>query len=210
MLKAIIFDLDGCLIDSTEVQKKAFFDSYKIVVGDDKCPTYEEYIKHTGESIDNVLRIMKLPCEMADCFRKISRELVANISVKWEAIELIRKLRNCGIKIAICTGKDHERTEEVLNYYGIKKFFDVLVCADDVEKPKPSSEPILKAMGKMAVNSPESVVLVGDGYNDILAAKNAGIKSIMTLWYGDVGVEKVADYTVESVPELEKLVNDIL
>ena len=42
----LIFDLDGCLIDSSEVQKAAFFGSYKEVVGDDHCPSYEEYIKH--------------------------------------------------------------------------------------------------------------------------------------------------------------------
>ena len=70
----LIFDLDGCLIDSSEVQKAAFFGSYKEIVGDDHCPSYEEYIKHTGDSVDGMFKKMGLPAAMAASFRRISSE----------------------------------------------------------------------------------------------------------------------------------------
>lgn len=200
----LIFDLDGCLIDSTEVQKAAFFGSYAEVVGDDNCPTYEEYIRHTGDSVDNMLKKMGLPPEMAEPFRRISSESIDKVIVNWEVVDLIREMRKQGCKIAICTGKDHYRTEDILKYYGIDDLFDVLICADDVTEPKPSAMPALAAIEAMAVNR-NTCVLIGDGYNDILCARKAGIRSILTLWYGDAGVPRKSDWTVQTVKELKEI-----
>ena len=49
------------------------------------------------------------------------------------------------------------------------------------------------------------MIVIGDGYNDILSAKNAGVKSVLTLWYGDEGVPREADYLVKNVRELREL-----
>ena len=99
----LIFDFDGCLVDSSKVQKMAFFGAYKEIVGDNKCPSYEEYIKYTGDSVDNVMAKLHLPATMAAVFRRISLESVNGIKVNWEVIELVRNLRVNGCKIAICT-----------------------------------------------------------------------------------------------------------
>ena len=200
----LIFDLDGCLIDSKEVQKAAFFGSYAEVVGDDNCPTYEEYIKHTGDSVDNMLKKMGLPPEMAEPFRRISSEAVDKVTVNWEVMDLIREMRKQGCKIAICTGKDHYRTVDILKHYGIDDLFDALICADDVVEPKPSAIPAWAAIEAMDVDK-DTCVLIGDGYNDILCAKNAGIRSILTLWYGDEGVPREADYIVMDVVGLYEI-----
>lgn len=198
----LIFDLDGCLIDSSDVQKRAFYESYAMVVGNDQYPAWEEYIKHTGDSIDNVLKKMGLPAAMAAPYREISCNSVDKVIVNWEVVELIKEYRQKGFKIAIVTGKDHYRTVDILKYFSIADYFDVLVCADDVLEPKPSPIPILKALEKMKISA-ENAVMIGDGYNDILSARNAGVKSILTLWFGDEGVPREADYTVKSVDELK-------
>ena len=200
----LIFDLDGCLIDSTEVQKAAFYGSYAEVVGDDKCPTYEEYIKYTGDSIVNVMIKMGLPVEMVEPYRRISSESIDKIIVNTEAIDMIQRFRDEGCKVAICTGKDHYRADEILKYYNIENYFDALVSSDDVSEPKPSAIPILACIEAMGVTK-ENVIVIGDGYNDILSAKNAGVKSVLTLWYGDEGVPREADYLVKNVRELREL-----
>ena len=201
----LIFDLDGCLIDSSEVQKAAFFGSYEEIVGDDNCPSYEEYIKQTGNSVDGMLKNLSLPAAMADPFRRISSEAIDKIKVNWEAMDLIKDLRNQGCKIALCTGKDHYRTVDILEYYHVDDLFDVLVCADDVTEPKPSAVPILEVIKCLGCEK-DDVIMIGDGYNDVLSAKNAGIKSILTLWYGDSGVPREADATVANVSELSYII----
>ena len=205
---SLIFDLDGCLIDSSEVQKAAFFGSYEEIVGDDNCPSYEEYIKQTGNSVDGMLKNLGLLEEMADPFRRISCEAIDKIKVNWEAMELIKDLRNQGCKIALCTGKDHYRTVDILKYYHVDDLFDILVCADDVTEPKPSAVPILEVIKCLGCKK-DDVIMIGDGYNDVLSAKNAGVKSILTLWYGDFGVPREADTTVSNVSELSYIICEV-
>ena len=200
----LIFDLDGCLIDSTEVQKAAFYGSYKEVVGDENCPPFSEYIKYTGDSIINVMKKLRLPLEMVDVYRRISSQSVDKIIVNQECVDLIKEYKNKGSKIAICTGKDHYRAEEILVYYKIEYLFDALVSSDDVLEPKPSAKPILAAIEKMGVDK-KTCIVIGDGLNDLLSAKNAGVKSVLTLWYGDNGVTRISDAVAETVEDLRSI-----
>lgn len=199
----LIFDFDGVLINSIEVQKSAYYGSYQEVVGDEKCPPFSEYLKHTGDSLPNIFKKMGLPVEMADPYRRISVSAIDKIILNVEAIELIKELRPLGVKCAICTGKDHYRTVDILKHFGIEELFDAVICPDDVSEPKPSPVPVLRAIEVMGVGaSPENCIVIGDGLYDIVSAKSAGCKSVLTLWYGDEGVERAADYTVAAVGEL--------
>ena len=147
---------------------------------------------------------MGLPVEMVEPYRRISSESIDKIIVNTEAIDMIQRFRDEGCKVAICTGKDHYRADEILKYYNIENYFDALVSSDDVSEPKPSAIPILACIEAMGVTK-ENVIVIGDGYNDILSAKNAGVKSVLTLWYGDEGVPREADYLVKNVRELREL-----
>ena len=197
----LILDMDGVLIDSIEVQKRAFYGSYMSVVGDSNCPDFSEFLKHTGDSLENIFIKMNLPLKMIEVFRKISMESIDKIIFNKQLISLIDELKSMGSKISICTGKDHERAVEILKYAKIEKKFDVLVASDDVDEPKPSAKPALFAIEKMKV-SRESCVFVGDGQNDVLCARNAGIPIILALWYGDTGNSETADYVAYKVSDL--------
>lgn len=199
----LVFDFDGVLINSIEVQKSAYYGSYREVVGDDKCPPFSEYLKHTGDSLPNIFKKMGLPVEMAGPYRRISVSAVDKIILNIEGINLITEFKSYGAKCAICTGKDHYRTVDILKHFGIEKLFDAIICSDDVTEPKPSPVPVLKAIEVMGDSAlPENTIVIGDGLYDIVSAKSAGCRSVLTLWYGDEGVERIADYTVASVSEL--------
>ena len=204
----LIFDMDGCLINSIEVQKAAFYGSYERIVGDDKCPDFSEYLKHTGDSLPNIFNKMGLPVEMAEPYREISSAAIDRIIINHRAIELVKKMRSQGSKVAICTGKDHYRTVDILKHYGIDDCFDTIVASDDVSEPKPSAMPVLKAIENMGVNK-ETCIVIGDGYNDILSAKSAGVLCVLTLWYGDEGGPHEADYTAYTVEELENILREL-
>lgn len=208
MKRLLIFDLDGCLIDSKDVQKKALFESYSAVVGDDKCPSYKEYIKYTGDSIDNVLKKMGLPEEMAPIYREVSRNSIDMVKVNWELIELIRFCRSNEFLIAISTGKDHDRAVEILTHSKIQGLFDSVIGADDVLNPKPSPDSVILVLEKLGVEK-SGAVMIGDGQNDILCAQSASVRSILTQWYECNHNITGADYTVYSVSELYEVIGRV-
>lgn len=202
----VVFDLDGVLIDSLEVQRSAYYGSYEEVVGDGNAPEFSEFLKYSGDSLPRIFSKMGLPVEMVEPYRRISREAVDKIIVNEEAMELIRRLRKRDVKCAVCTGKDRRRTVEILDTYGVTELFDAIVCSDDVSEPKPSAVPVLKAMELMGEGvGSDNTVVVGDGYYDIQSAHSAGCEAVLTLWYGDAGVPREADYVAETVGQLENL-----
>jgi len=201
----LIFDFDGVVIDSEEVQEYAYYESYKEIVGDNQCPDFSEFMIHTGDSLSNIFRKMGLPEEMVIPYRRISNECMDKIILNNDLIDFIREIRKQNVRCAICTGKDRNRTIDILNHFRLSELFDAVVCSDDVDHPKPSAEPTLLAMERIGALR-ENSVLIGDGYNDILSAKSASVRSILTLWYGDLNVPKEADYTVSSVGELRTLI----
>lgn len=202
--KGIIFDFDGVIINSSEVQRQALFESYKLVVGDDKTPSFEEFFSHSGDSLCNILRKMDLPLAMIEPYRNISRKRRGLIKVYQGIRELIIQLKSEGFKCGLCTGKDRDRTVEILKELDLLQLFDTVVCSDDVENPKPSPDSLLFAINNIGIRC-EDVVMIGDARNDILCARSVGVKNIAVTW-GDVArsvlEEESPDYIVNTMDEL--------
>ena len=76
--------------------------------------------------------------------------------------------------MALVTSRLKPTTYQGLDIFGIEKFFDVIITADDVTKHKPDPQPIDIAL-KNLESSREQAVMVGDTKQDILCAKNAGV-----------------------------------
>ena len=183
MYKNIIFDFDGVIINSHDVQVKALTESFNAVCGEG-VPPYDDFFKLSGDSLKNIFTQLGLPLEMISIYQRISRENISVIKIHDGMIELLQKLNDTGCNCALCTGKDRSRTIEILRHFNMEHLFKIVVCSDDVINPKPHPESLLVIMEKL-VASPENTIMVGDGINDILSAKNAGIKAIAVTW-GDV------------------------
>ncbi|KMQ32167.1 HAD family hydrolase [Bacillus cereus] len=179
-LGAVVFDFDGVIIDSKEVQCKAFFQSYGKVVGEG-TPDFEEFLSHAGNSLDNIFELMNLPQEMIVPYREFSSKNIHQIKMFNGMQELIKELYSMGIKIGLCTGKDRQRTLDILSYHQLLSFFDVIVCSDDVRNPKPSPDSLLACMEELNVSC-EETVMIGDAANDIICAQSCNVFSIAVLW----------------------------
>ncbi|WP_051650613.1 HAD family hydrolase [Lachnoclostridium phytofermentans] len=191
MFKNIIFDFDGVIINSHDVQVKALTESYKVVCGNG-TPPYDDFFRLSGDSLKNIFEQLNLPQAMVPIYQQISRDNIDLIKIHVGMSELLRKLNESGCKCALCTGKDRSRTIEILQYYNLEKYFMSIVCSDDVQNPKPHPESLLYIMKKLNALK-DNTIMVGDGINDILAAKNTGIKSIAVTW-GDIPGDILVDY----------------
>lgn len=178
--RAVVFDLDGVLIDSIAVMRTAFQRAYNQTVGAGDAP-FEEYLSHLGRHMPDTLKIMGLPAGMYEPFVRESRALVHLIEPCDGAPALLHKLRAARIPLAVATGKSHDRAVEVLTATGLAALVDAVVGSDEVEHGKPAPDIVLLALDKLGVQ-PEHAVMVGDAVLDIQSGRAAGTRVVAGLW----------------------------
>ena len=193
-LKAILFDLDGFIVDS--------FDAWHSVINETrkkyKLKTFskEEYRKRGWSK--------PLEVEVAKTFdeqdtKKISNEIKAKVKGHIDKIQLLpgakevlEKIHNKKYKIGLVTNNYTNLVNKILNRHKIKKYFDAIVTFDDVEKPKPYPDSILKVCKKLKVETDETMY-IGDAKVDYKAGKSAGCFVVGFNTHGDLIISKLKD-----------------
>jgi 3-amino-5-hydroxybenzoic acid synthesis related protein len=211
----VIFDLDGVLIDSSDVMREAFAIAYAEVVGDgdgDGEVPFAEYQRHLGRYFPDIMRIMGLPLEMEEPFVRESYRLAHRIQLFDGVGEMLRTLRTRGLRMAVATGKAGARARSVLSELGVLPLFDYVIGSDEVARAKPAPDIVFKALGLLGVESGEAV-MVGDALTDLASARGAGVTAIAALWgvtdlrealcaHADVAVERPQDLLALCVPAM--------
>nr|AXL05346.1 AHBA synthesis associated protein [uncultured bacterium] len=177
---AVIFDLDGVVVDSFAVMSEAFAIAYAEVVGDGPAP-FEEYRRHLGRYFPDIMRIMDLPLAMEEPFVRESYRLADQVTVFDGVVELLLTLRTRGLKLAIATGKSGPRARSLLDRLGLLPFFAHVIGSDEVARPKPAPDMVLKALDLLDVPA-ERAIMVGDAPTDLASARDAGVASAAALW----------------------------
>lgn len=179
-IKAVIFDLDGLLINS----EIAWAAADKILLGKrGHTPTEELFTKRLGTGNIKTVEIYKEEFGIDEDTHKIAEErkvlfyehLKNSLSLMEGAYELITQLYDKKYKLAIATSGSHrDKIEQILQMLKIASFFPVIVTGQDVEHNKPAPDIFLSAAKKLNVSSSESLVLE-DAPNGVIAGKAAGM-----------------------------------
>jgi len=174
---AVIFDLDGVIVQTTEFHFNAwreFFSKRNIDF------SFEQFIKTFGSCnhdvfmkyVDPNISIMesiKLSDEKESLFRNYAKGKVEAID---GAVELIYNLNIEGIKLGLATSTPRKNLDFFFRELNIGKYFLATVCEEEVINGKPNPEIFLKCAQKLNV-APEACVIVEDSPQGILAAKRA-------------------------------------
>jgi phosphoglycolate phosphatase len=177
-VRVILFDLDGTLIDSTE----AILDGFRYVFKNfnKKYPGDEAVKRLIGLPLDVMFKELGIKESVWDYvnlykkrYREISKEKTVLLPNAKEAIKEAKKFARLGI----VTTKTGLYSKELLEHFGIMDNFEILIGREDVTKPKPHPEPILKALHLMKANK-ENAWMIGDTCLDMVSAKEAGIKYV--------------------------------
>lgn len=182
MLKGIVFDLDGTLVDSLSVTFDAF--NHGIVRQGGRVHTPEEIIQYFGPGEGEIFgRIIGPDKAQAayDDFREYLDRNLGNVPLHAGVEELLERIKSSGIPVAIVTGRSWNTTELILNHHRILDRFITVVANDHVASPKPSPEGIRLALSRLKLQ-PSEAAYVGDMWVDIRAAHSAGCQSIAALW----------------------------
>lgn len=207
--KLVLFDLDGTLVDSSEVVFESFnyiFQKYNKPLLD-----WSEFIKIFGRHPKQVFKDLNYsfddPDTVAKDFFEKQMSESKRVKVYDNACEAISDIKNNGIKVGIYTNANSTKTKilitETLRLAPTD--FDIILTGDDVTKPKPDPQGILICLKKLAI-SPNDAIYVGDSIADIMAADSAKVRSVLVTQGEDkTHINAKPTYTIENLAELLKL-----
>ena len=184
-VEAVIFDMDGTLIDSESVYIAAMKDAagtLGLALPLDLChamvgvPSHECNVmlqEHYGAGFDLVVFRSHFSIS-------VQRQMSERVPVKPGVVELLDFLRDRGLPLAIATSAGRATAERNLGRAGLLDRFDTLATRDDVEHPKPAPDLYLEAAKRLGV-APERCVAFEDSSIGIIAAHAAGMRAVMVL-----------------------------
>lgn len=174
-IKAVIFDLDGTLIDSTEAIVESYFHTFD-TIGVER-PSREAIIGGIGFTLEqSFARITQHPADVCvPIYRKYyARVCCAKTFLLPHADECLRALRGAGLALGIATSKRMDYAAKILDHLGVLHYFESRIGPDEVTHPKPHPEAVLKSMENLGT-APHETIFVGDMDFDVLAARAAGV-----------------------------------
>ena len=205
-IKAILFDLDGVLIDSPDAIWKAHNLAAK-KLGYPTCKR-EDIYRLIGMKWDDLISVL-IPEVDLELFKKtvndISKIIYKKVNLIGNAKNVLKKLKKMGFKIGIVSGSNRIYCDEQLKRLKVNiDLFDVKVNAEDTLKHKPDPDPILFALKKLNVK-PEQVIYIGDSLIDYRSAKSAGVNFIGVL----SGVTMIEDFLRNNVIYVMKDISEL-
>ena len=179
---AVIFDMDGVIVDNMEYHKKAWDIFLKKYAPDVEL---EEFSKHFGKVNKDLLKIVfkreVSPGEEARFGEEkeaIYREIYSDHIVPTAGlVDFLITLRKNKVKTAVATAAPRINMDFVFEKTGLRKYFDVLIAASEVMRGKPDPEIYLKAAEKLNC-PPKHCLVFEDSMPGIQAAQNAGMRVI--------------------------------
>ena len=208
-MKAVIFDMDGVIIDSEPIHFEVDMQTMREFGVNISKDELNKYVGTTNEYMLNDLinkyKVQKsikeiLEYKMELTIRRINETKINAIS---GIPELLISLKHNNIKTAIGSSSPKELIITVIEKFQLGKYFDCIVSGDEVKEGKPKPDIYLEVSKRIGVN-PEECIVIEDSRNGVLAAKNAGMKcfGFRNVNSGNQDLSK-ADIIVDSIRNID-------
>ena len=183
-LRAVLFDLDGTLLDSIGLIVDAMHHAFEGFGG--TVPADSAWMAGIGTPLFKQLALYARSAEELDMLRERYRayQFIHHDDVIKEypgTTAVLEDLHARGLAMGIVTSKGDELARRGLELTGLARFLPVVVSADSVTKYKPEPEPVLLALERLGVRADEALMM-GDSPHDISSGNAAGVRTIGALW----------------------------
>ena len=214
-IKAVIFDMDGTMFDTEQLSIDSWIYSGKqfgldipmelmlSVMGLNTQAIADKFTEELGDKVDYYdFRERKIEYET----KRISEE---GVPIKPGLFELLDLIKKKGIKCAVATSTSSMRALPILEAAGVLKYFDAIVCGDQIEKGKPAPDIFLMAAEQLSAE-PKHCIAIEDSRNGILSAKAAEMVSILIpdKIAPTQDMLNAADYVFKSLEDVIKLLEE--
>ncbi len=210
MQKTILFDLDGTLTESGEgIIKSVQYalskmgcptedtEGLRVFIGPPLVDQFAAYCGFTKEQSEKAVEYYRERFSVKGIYENRLYDGVK---------DMLTALQNAGIRLAVASSKPEKFVNTILKYFGIDKFFSVIVGATMDEKRNSKKAVITEALVRLGADSRENVFMVGDTAHDVLGGKDMSLKTVaVTYGYGSCKTiaDSKPDVTVDTVEELK-------
>jgi HAD superfamily hydrolase (TIGR01509 family) len=212
-LRAVIFDVDGTLVDSNDLHVRAWVEAFGQYGkraepadvhtqigkgGDEVMPEFltADELRRFGEELD---------ADRAELFKEKFLPLVKPIP---KVKELFERIKADGLRIALASSSKEQEVEQHKKNLGIEELVDAATSSDDAERSKPNPDIFEVALKKLEGVSPGQAIVVGDSPWDVLAATKAGMRTIGVLTGGFTREELLTTGAIEVYESVGDLLNN--
>jgi len=206
-LAAVVFDLDGTLVDTMTIVPRVYSDTIRALGGPETSPETVVATWHIGATPVVLAHFLGRPVGASDlaCYRRHFVAAIAAIRPFPGVAQLAEDLRRCGYRLGIFTAATRSTTALVLAGTGLDRLFPVVVCGDEIRAAKPAPEGLWLAGQRLGVDISD-LAYVGDAAVDLECATAAGALPVHARW----GVTHAATAPVPLVAHRPADVLDLL
>ena len=213
VLKCVIFDMDGTLVDSEKVYLAGYkhaFDKFNVAAtvselkvfaglsGDDEMSEIDKFTNDRAvtESVFN---------EMVNYFQNEYDE--HQVELKADAIKLLDYCKECHLKIGLATSSYEQGARELLTKLNIIDYFDFFVFGDEIDTPKPDPEIYRVAIERSGCDRDDCLV-IEDSLAGVTSATKARLPVIQI--FGDVDPVHFANYNVDALKKIMPIIDKLI
>ncbi len=179
--RAVIFDVDGTLVDSEKRGLLSLQRAIREITGKE----YGMEELYFSQGLPGIVTMEMLGVDDA----KGALQLWEQYFVEYKYMErifegiplVLETLKKRGIPLGIATSRTKEQYRKEMDGYEIAGYFQEVVCADDTEHPKPAPDPLVEMAARLGV-APREMLYVGDSVYDMKCAASAGADGALALW----------------------------
>jgi len=204
-IKVVIFDCDGVMFDTAKANK-AF---YNQILFHFQMPelTSEQFAYTHMHTVDEAITYLFGDEEIRNTVQAYRKEMnyfpfIRYMEMEPDLIPVLKKLRSDDYKTSIATNRT-DTMDRVLEEHGLEGYFDLVVSALDVERPKPYPDQLVKILKHFDIE-PFQALYVGDSVLDEQAARAAGVP-----FAGFKNTKLSADFHIKSMQEIEDILERI-
>ncbi|MHB8283464.1 MAG: HAD family hydrolase [Caulobacteraceae bacterium] len=181
VIKAVLFDIDGTLVDSNDYHVRAWAEAFRTVDADFEGQVIHDQI---GKGADMLVPTL-LPEADEDTQNRLSKAhgeafkaYIGRVQAFPKAHELLRRVHDAGQRVVLASSASSDELEHYLDLLDARDIVSATTSADDVARTKPAPDIFAAALEKIAPLTAEEVLVVGDTPYDVEAAAKAGVAAV--------------------------------
>jgi len=185
---AVLLDFDGTMVDSapdiiTALNRllgelghaEVDYDDYRVRAGDGARNLLEQVLAARDVSFEEA----EWPPLVDRLLEHYYKVMTDNTQPYPAVADTLVEIHATGMALAVCTNRTVWTTERLLAHFGLAELFGAVLCSDNVIAKKPDARHLEEAM-QLLGTVPERTIMIGDTATDVAAARNAGIKVVVT------------------------------